>query len=319
MKSYIKTRTVQSITRDIKKEKIILDTSIQRSADQWDKKKKSLLVLSAIQGIIIPGVFAKETVNENNETLWEILDGKQRLTVLASFLNDEFGLDKSYSDEYAGKTYSELEEEVQNIIKNTEITINVYQDLSDQETEDIFCRLNNGQPLSNENIYRAHMSDELRAFIDTAIKKPFMEKANFTRGQIRRSEDQGVILSALALISEQGINDLTKKSILNFIDEYKKDFDKEMCDIILESLDLLDKMIPAKHKNLKKVSIPMIIANAALCLKDEKKRENYEKKLNTFLDEYETREDYLKFCKTSTTSSQNVAERNVYFYRMTEE
>lgn len=319
MKSYIKTRTVQSITRDIKKEKIILDTSIQRSADQWDKRKKSLLVLSAVQGIIIPGVFAKETVNENNEIVWEILDGKQRLTVLASFLNDEFSLDKSYSDEYAGKTYSELEEEVQNIIKNTEITINVYQDLSEQETEDIFCRLNNGQQLSNDNIYRAHMGSALRAFVDEATSKPFMEKVNFTRGQIRRSEDQGVILSALALISDQGINDFTKKSILKFIEEFKKDFDNEMCDIILESLDLLDKIIPAKHKNLKKVSIATIIANAALCLKDKQKQENYEKNLNKFLDEYETRDDYLKLCKTSTTSSQNVADRNGYFYKMTEE
>ena len=61
MKSYIKTRTVQSIVRDIKKGKIILETGIQRKQDQWDRKKKSLLILSAIQEIIIPGIFAKET------------------------------------------------------------------------------------------------------------------------------------------------------------------------------------------------------------------------------------------------------------------
>ena len=63
MKSYSKTRTVQSITRDIKKNKIVLDTSIQRKEDQWNRKKKSLLILSGIQGIIIPGIFAKETLN----------------------------------------------------------------------------------------------------------------------------------------------------------------------------------------------------------------------------------------------------------------
>lgn len=54
MKSYNKTRTVQSLTRDIKKNKIVSDTSIQRKEDQWDRKKKSLLILSGIQGIIIP-------------------------------------------------------------------------------------------------------------------------------------------------------------------------------------------------------------------------------------------------------------------------
>ena len=53
-------------------------------------------------------------------------DRKQRLTVLNSFLNDGFRLDKSYEDDYAGKKFSELNEDVQNTIKNAEITINVY-------------------------------------------------------------------------------------------------------------------------------------------------------------------------------------------------
>lgn len=319
MKSYIKTRTVQSIVRDIKKGKIILDTGIQRKQDQWDKKKQSLLILSAIQEIIIPGIFAKEIINEKNEVMWEILDGKQRLTVLSAFLNDEFKLDKSYSDEYTGKTFSELEEDIQNTIKNTEITINIYQDLDEQETEDIFCRLNNGQQLSNDNLYRAHMGEVLRNFVDEARNKPFMEKVNFTKGQLRKSEDQGVILAALALISDECVNDLSKKSIIQFIDDFKQNYDSELCDKILEALDLLDETIPEKHKNLKKVSLPMIIANAALCLEDDKKQKSYADNLNTFLDDYENREEYLELCKTSTASSQNVTKRNLYFYNMIEQ
>lgn len=317
MKSYIKTRTVQSIVRDIKKGKIVLETGIQRKQDQWDRKKKSLLILSAIQEIIIPGIFAKETVNEKGETAWEILDGKQRLTVLNSFLNDGFRLDKSYEDDYAGKKFSELNEDVQNTIKNAEITINVYQEISEQETEDIFCRLNNGQQLSNDNLYRAHMGADLRKFVDEAVSKPFMEKVNFTKGQLRKSEDQGVILSALALISDESVSDLSKKSIIQFIDDFKQRYDQELCDIILASLDALDETIPEKHKNLKKVSVPMIIANEALCLKDSKMQKKYAKNLNAFLDDYENRADYLELCKTSTASSQNVGKRNSYFYEMT--
>lgn len=319
MKSYIKTRTVQSVVRDIKKGKIIVDTGIQRKQDQWDKKRKSLLILSAIQGIIIPGLFAKETVNEKHEVIWEILDGKQRVTIFTAFLSDEFKLDKSYADEYANKKFSELDEDTQNTIKNTEIVINIYQDISEQETEDIFCRLNNGQQLSNDNLYRAHMGSDLRKFVDEARNKPFMEKVNFTKGQLRKSEDQGVVLAALALISDEAVNDLSKKSIIQFIDDFKQNFDSELCDKILEALDLLDEMIPDKRKNLKKVSLPMIIANAALCLEDDTKQKSYGDNLNTFLDDYENREEYLEFCKTSTASSQNVTKRNLYFYNMIEQ
>lgn len=237
--------------------------------------------------------------------------------MLFSFLNDEFRLDKSYEDDYAGKKFSELNEDVQNTIKNAEITINVYQEIDEQETEDIFCRLNNGQQLSNDNLYRAHMGAGLRKFVDEAVNKPFMEKVNFTKGQLRKSEDQGVILSALALISDESVSDLSKKSILQFIDDFKQRYDQELCDIILASLDALDEAIPEKHKNLKKVSVPMIIANEALCLKDSKMQKKYAKNLNAFLDDYENREDYLELCKTSTASSQNVGKRNSYFYEMT--
>lgn len=75
-----------------------------------------------------------------------------------SFLNDEFKLDKTLPEEYANKKFSELDEETQNTIKNIEIVVNVYQDITEQETEIIFCRLNNGQKLSNDNLLRAHMT-----------------------------------------------------------------------------------------------------------------------------------------------------------------
>ena len=222
-------------------------------------------------------------------------------------------------EEYADKRFSELDEDIQNTIKNTEIVINVYQDLNEQETEDIFCRLNNGKPLSNDNIYRAHMGDKLRAFVDEAVQKPFMTKINFTKGQLRKSEDEGVVLAALALISDEAVNDLTKQSIIKFIDDFKCNFQQDQCDEILASLDWLDEVIPEKHKNLKKVSMPMIISSAAVCLNDDSKKKLYAEKLTVFLDEYEAREEYLELCKTSTSSATNVCKRIYYFDAMTRE
>ena len=64
MRSYSKPRDVGTLIKSIEKNEIILDTSIQRKADQWDRKKKSLLILSAIQEIVIPEIFAKEIKKE---------------------------------------------------------------------------------------------------------------------------------------------------------------------------------------------------------------------------------------------------------------
>lgn len=317
MKSYSKTRTVQSITRDIKKNKIVLDTSIQRKEDQWNRKKKSLLILSGIQGIIIPGIFAKETLNEKNDTIWEVLDGKQRLTTLNSFLNDEFKLDKTLPEEYANKKFSELDEETQTTIKNIEIVVNVYQDITEQETEIIFCRLNNGQKLSNDNLLRAHMGPELRAFVDEAIEKPFMSKTALTNGQLKKSEDQGVVLVALSLIADCGTTDFSKDGLTAFVDEFKEDFNKENVQSILDALDWLDTVIEEKNKYLKKISLPMAIAIAADC--DESKKETYANNLKSFLEDYENRADYLQYCSKATTSISNVGGRLQYFKKMSEE
>lgn len=317
MKSYNKTRTVQALTRDIKKNKIVLDTSIQRKEDQWNKKKKSLLILSGIQGIIIPGIFAKETLNEKNDTIWEVLDGKQRLTTLNSFLNDEFKLDKTLPEEYANKKFSELDEETQNTIKNIEIVVNVYQDITEQETEIIFCRLNNGQKLSNDNLLRAHMGPELRAFVDEAIEKPFMSKTALTNGQLKKSEDQGVVLAALSLIADCGTTDFSKDGLTAFVDEFKEDFNKENVQSILDALDWLDTVIEEKNKYLKKISLPMAIAIAADC--DESKKETYANNLKSFLEDYENRADYLQYCSKATTSISNVGGRLQYFKKMSEE
>lgn len=317
MKSYNKTRTVQSLTRDIKKNIIVSDTSIQRKEDQWDRKKKSLLILSGVQGIIIPGIFAKETINEKGKTIWEILDGKQRLTTLNSFLNDEFKLDKTLPKEYANKKFSELDEETQNIIKNVEIVVNVYQDITEEETEIIFCRLNNGQKLSNDNLYRAHMGQGLRTFIDEAINKPFFEKTALTKGQLKKSEDQGVVLAALGLITDNGISEFSKNTMMTFVDNFKDNYNADDTQKILDALDWLDTVIEEKNKYLKKISLPMIVAVAAIC--DDSKKVTYANNLKSFLADYENRADYLQYCSKATTSISNVGGRLQYFKKMSEE
>ena len=316
MKSYSKTRTIQSLTRDIKKNKIVLDTSIQRKEDQWDRKKKSLLILSGIQGIIIPGIFAKETINEKGDTIWEVLDGKQRLTTLNSFLNDEFKLDKTLPKEYANKKFSELDEETQNIIKNVEIVVNVYQNITEEETEIIFCRLNNGQKLSNDNLYRAHMGKELRSFVDEAINKPFFEKTALTKGQLKKSEDQGVVLAALGLITNNGITEFSKNTMMTFVDNFKDNYNTDDTQKILDALDWLDTVVEEKNKYLKKISLPMITAVAAIC--DDNKKETYANNLKAFLEDYENRTDYLQYCSKATTSISNVGGRLQYFKKMSE-
>ena len=194
--------------------------------------------------------------------------------------------------------------------------MNVYQDITEQETEIIFCRLNNGQKLSNDNLLRAHMGPELRAFVDEAIEKPFMIKTALTNGQLKKSEDQGVVLAALSLIADCGTTDFSKDGLTAFVDEFKEDFNKENVQSILDALDWLDTVIEEKNKYLKKISLPMIIAVASIC--DDNSKQKFANNLNAFLTDYENREDYLQYCSKATSSAANVTGRLEYFKKMME-
>lgn len=74
--------------------KIDFDHIIQRSY-VWERKRKTALIESMILGYPIPAVFAKRAddgTGKRGGNIYSIMDGKQRLSTVAQFLNDEFAL-----------------------------------------------------------------------------------------------------------------------------------------------------------------------------------------------------------------------------------
>ena len=56
----------------------------------WKTKQKSELIESILMGIPLPLIYVKE----DEKGVYLIVDGKQRLSTLFSFINNEFALDK---------------------------------------------------------------------------------------------------------------------------------------------------------------------------------------------------------------------------------
>ena len=91
------------------------------------------------------------------------MDGQQRNTTIYKYLKDEFALTQlkpiPYLDEngsectvdISGKKFSELDEELQDIIKDATITVKYYDNLTQGQKAEMFRRLNNGKPLSTKS------------------------------------------------------------------------------------------------------------------------------------------------------------------------
>lgn len=136
------------------KETIRFDSYVQRHKC-WDNKRKSLLVRTVLNGFPrVPEIYAtKDTDNK----IYQCLDGQQRLTTMFDFMRDKIILDEidpvvdDDGNEYelTGKTYSELPELLQDIIKTYSWRVAYYDDLTEDEQAEMFYLINNAKPLSS--------------------------------------------------------------------------------------------------------------------------------------------------------------------------
>ncbi len=153
--------TAKALSNQMEKGKVNYDNAVQRNL-VWDVEKKSLLIHSMIYGYAIPAMYF--TRDENG--VYDSLDGKQRSNAISEFLHDEFALsddtpavedETGNMEEISGMYFSQLPEWVQDKIKDYNLTIYYYADMTEQEIREFFRRLNNGKPLSAIELTRANV------------------------------------------------------------------------------------------------------------------------------------------------------------------
>jgi uncharacterized protein with ParB-like and HNH nuclease domain len=185
--------TVKKIKQKIDRNDIVFNHPIQRKAGQWTEEQRSLLIHSILLDYPIPPLYAVKDEEENNK--YSILDGKQRLTTIRSYMNDEWSLSKDTPEviiegveyEIAGLKFSELHEDVQQELEDSSLLMYIFEDCSDEEIEEIFYRLNNGTALTKDQKTRAKLGNELVKFIDEILATDFIKKkACFTNSQLKR-------------------------------------------------------------------------------------------------------------------------------------
>lgn len=186
----------------VKNGKINFEHIIQRSY-VWERTRKSSLIESMILGYPIPAVFAKRMDDGSGKrggNTYFIMDGKQRLSTVKEFLNDEFALSKlspvTYFDteedkevvvDISNKKFSELPDGLKDFLNTVTFAVTYFDNLTKEEERELFKRLNNGKPLSTKarTLASARNIEEL---LDIGSHKLFeemlTEKARASKNQV---------------------------------------------------------------------------------------------------------------------------------------
>ncbi len=205
------TWSILEIYQKIQSGKLILDPDYQRNI-VWKVDKKVAFIESLYMGILIPPIYVVEIPGESilDGASYEVVDGKQRLTTILSFVEDKFYLNQKvleyYKDMFAGKRFSEIQRaypELTNAMLSSVLDIYVITANSPDFTKyDIFSRLNKGsEPLKvneiRKAIYQSHVLKQVDLYVRDHLDNPAYSLI-FSKNDIKHYDDFGRFFRSIA-------------------------------------------------------------------------------------------------------------------------
>jgi len=232
-----------------------LNPPYQRESGVWSDEKKQLFLDSLINGYDIPKLYVHDYNQEVDEEghHYAIIDGKQRMTSIWSFVKNEFPLNSQFEfsqdslltstineDSFpkAGDYYRDFKEEYKENFKNITMDIVKIFTIEPEDIDEQFSRLNNGEPLNSAEKRNAFGGDMALLVREISNNKFFKEKLHVKNNRYSHYEISVKFLRLewMELTEKQDLVDLTKKYLDAFVID-NKNLDTEKQNLLKNSIN----------------------------------------------------------------------------------
>lgn len=142
------------------------DPPYQRPSDAWSIGQRQRFIDSLINGYDVPKIYLHDLRGRHPTRVYAVVDGKQRLNAIWSFLTDELPLADDFRVEPANlphlpglidatppagpMRFSELHRSWQAMLLRTYLSVVLIRHATEDDIEELFSRLNDGSPLDAE-------------------------------------------------------------------------------------------------------------------------------------------------------------------------
>lgn len=204
-----RTMTVDLLLARLRRGVLDLAPDFQRHAGIWNEVNQSRLIESLLLRIPLPTLYAAESGEES----WAVVDGIQRLTTIARFVDPAIigeaplrlrGLEYL---EYNGKLYTDLPGAMQTRIDETELIIHLIRAGTPEAVKfNIFARINTGgSALTLQELRHALIPGPARVLLQTLAATPAFLSATQNSVRHERMADREMVLRFLAFrLTEPG-------------------------------------------------------------------------------------------------------------------
>lgn len=314
-----KTRSLQSLVKDMDKGTINLSHKLQRPEGQWNRKQKTDLIDSLLRHYPINPTYA---IVEEDGTL-SVIDGVQRLSTIRDYIENGFALSKDMDSviinneekNLSGLKFEKLDEDTKSEILNAELQIYRMTQCTETDIREMFRRQNAGKPLNSKLLRIVKESDEFSDAVYSLANHPFMNKL-MSPAQRKNGTDRDTIVQTFMLVATNQENDFTSfraKDIDMFVSQYADQYINR-ADILKEAMNKFDESFD--EIKIPVTSIPQILYSGYRIIKDKKSFTKLVDKVAEFCVNYDSNDEYKQFVQNGTGSKENVRGRFDYWRKI---
>lgn len=187
-----------------KSSQLDLEPPYQRKS-VWTLKDRQFFLDTVFRNFPCPPIFLHKSLDDLGNATYHVVDGKQRLESIISFVNNEFKLDKNFGDtNLDGKKWEEISTDYKKKLWNYELTVEYMDDITDTTVNEVFDRVNRNQKkLERQELRHAKYSGWLVTEAEKEASEPEWKSYGIgTTANVKRMKDVQFISELMLILLE---------------------------------------------------------------------------------------------------------------------